>query len=150
MFLTPGQLQNNLAGRLKTSMDAMPAYWAGFIVECQQWAYGEIVSRLAARGFTSAQIVDWDRGAEFERCLTLYWALVNGDVVGGTGDLKALSLLDRRLELDTVFFTINGKGQAPENTEGVAIVSVGPMDTSEDVFVPIDQDDPDLGEVMEW
>jgi hypothetical protein len=147
MFLASGQLQSDLAGTLKTTMDRLGNYWGEFILQAQTWAYQEIVSRLLARGFTPTQINSWDRGAEYERALTLWWALQRGAGLEGYDD-KFLKMFDRRAELNTVFVSVGGGWQPPADTPGT--VGTGALSTGRDMFVPIDPDDPRIGEPARW
>lgn len=109
-------------------------------------AYGDIVTRLAQRGYTLAQITSWDRSAEFETDLTVFYALSMA-FVNTTVDLKFLAQFDRRQELSggpdmpAVGLTINGVFQDPLGTAGQP--QVGKEDTSRDVFSWPDPGDSD-------
>ncbi len=146
MFLTDDVLTTDLAGSLKKVRAALANYWPLFLTQCHQWAYNEIVSALLARGFTQAQIAAWDRGADFERDLTLYRALVRGAALEDY-DLKAVEMLDRRKELCGVLVANGGQWQRPKDTPGT--VGSGSFDTSGDLY-SLDPDDPRRGEPTRW
>lgn len=95
-------------------------------------AYQEIVSRLAYRGYTQSQIDSWDRGAEFERDIALFWCLVK---LGGleNADDKFIARLDRRAEIDEIIVTVGGAVVDPDVDEGP--VSFGYLDTDRSEFV---------------
>lgn len=139
MFNTSTTVQNAVAARLHKNYSDLPSFWAQLISDCQTRAYNEIVSRLAARGFSAAQIAAWDRGAEFELSLTAFWAITDGAGLEGADD-KFLAKLDRREELDTVAVTSGGTFSDPAGTAGLP--STGSYDTSTDMFV-FDQNDED-------
>lgn len=96
-------------------------------------AYQEIVSRLAYRGFSQSQIDAWDRGAEFERDIALFWCLVK---LGGleNADDKFIERLDRRDEIDEAIITTGGTVVEPDDEDGGPI-GFGALDTSQSEFV---------------
>lgn len=146
-FITDTQLKTLVAAALKkptADLDAVD-YWPVIITECNAAAYNEIVSRLAARGFTTAQIAAWDRGAEFEKRIGLYWALVEGGCLDAFDD-KFIERLKTYLDwLDTVAVTNSGELVASKDC------NTGAVNTSGDYFgEPINTDDGRLGEELQW
>ncbi len=142
MFLTDSQCMQAVADLLKYDISALPGYWTSVVSQAHVAAYQEIQGRLLARGFTTAQVVLWDRGAEFERMLTIYWSLVNG---GGTTayDDRFIKQFDRRSDLDSVLVSVAGTWIIPGETPGT--VGTGFEDTTGDLF-SLDRDDPLRGE----
>lgn len=88
----------------------------------------EIITRLAQRGFTSAQIQSWDRGAEFERDIALWWALTKGAALQNV-DATMINKLDRRGELEFVVVTAGGTVIIPTN-----IIGFGALDVTQSEF----------------
>lgn len=109
----------------------LPAQWTNIAAQAHVWAYNTIVSALSGRGFTPAQILAWDRGAEFEGDLAIYRALSRGGALANLDD-KFIRTFDRREELKDVFYTTGGAIQDAQGTAGQ--VGVGDMDTSTDIF----------------
>ncbi len=120
MFLTSDQAIQSVADALKARSVAElltnAPNWSGIIQAAQRSAYQDIVGRLIKRGFILAQIVSWDRGAEFELDLTKYWSLVNGGGLSGY-DPTFIKMLDRRKELDDVMVSVNGVYIVPGQTQ---------------------------------
>lgn len=139
MFLTDGQLTTELQNMLQQPDGFTAAYWPTLITSANLAAYQDIVARLAARGYSPAQIAAWDRGAEFQKDIGIYWALLRGAGLSKDAyDVAKLKPFDRRLELwdpknaeNSVPVTINGLWVAPANDLQTA---TGPIDTSEDLF----------------
>ncbi len=132
---------------LKVDPATLPSYAAGVITSMHLSAYQEIVGCLTERGFSKAVIDTWDRGAEFERALSLFWCLTN---LGGMHayDDKFLKQFDRRKDLVTVQVYVNGKNVNPTEADG-GTISGGPPDTSLDEFV-LDPSDPRIGSPTRW
>ncbi len=132
MFITDAQLKTKLASNLKVADETtLPAGWDGIITDSNSSAYQDIVSHLLNRGFTSVQINQWDRGAEFESDIGLFWCLVKGAGLHGN-DPTFINKLDRRAELDTVSVTIGGEIVLPGGSSGE--VGYGRLDTTDDLF----------------
>ena len=126
-------------------------HWDSIISAAIDFGYGEIVSAFGQRGYTPAQVAAWDRGLEFHRDIAAWYALQRMKVLSPdsyNGD--TLKTLDRRLDLrgdkskdwPAVVLTIGGVPQNPGGTWGQP--STGPLDTSQDMFVP-DTDDSRIG-----
>lgn len=109
----------------------LPPIWDGIVSKSRVRAYGDIVSGLVGRGFTYTVIAAWDRGAEFERDLALWWALNEGAALGAYPD-KILDKLDRRPELATVIVT-NTEGGVPV-LKGSGQIGRGALDDSDSIF----------------
>ncbi len=90
------------------TMTSSAPYWTDIITDAQTSAYQEIEGRLFKRGFILAQIVAWDRGAEFELSIMKYLSLVNGGGLSGNYDDRFIKMLDRRRELDDVMVSVAG------------------------------------------
>lgn len=164
MFLPDAQIQPSVAAALhKPDWNTLTAgttgaapFWIQIVADAHVQAYNEIVTRLAARGYTLAQILTWDRGPEFEKSLTVFWALNNGAGLEALDD-KFLARLDRRDELsgneqrgiEAVAVTAQGVPLIPAATGAVGLVSSGPFTTTSDSFVP-DSQDPRRGQPTEW
>jgi hypothetical protein len=143
-------IQDRLKGLLKAaSWDALvetAPYWTEIVGDSLDEAYQEILTRLAARGFTPAQIASWDRRAAFERDIALWWCLVKGAGLHDFED-KFISKLDRRAELDTVTLTIDGEVEDPESED--AAVGFGTLDDTNSTFYRSVDDERDV-ETHRW
>lgn len=143
-FLTDNQCLQSVADLLKVALASLPSYWTNVVSEAHTSAYQEIVGRLLRRGYTKAQIDQWDRGAEFERSLTLFWSAVNGGGLANYDD-KFIARFDRRKELDEVLLSIGGVYVYPNQSTPGTIGTGGP-NTTRDIFVwPDPDDDSDRG-----
>src|SRR5947209_1868334 len=90
-------IQDRLAGILKAAdwptLIAAAPYWTNIAADSQKAAYYEIQARLLPRGYSLADVTSWDRGAEFERDIALYWCLIKGAGLHDFED-KAVAKLD--------------------------------------------------------
>lgn len=144
-FITDAVLKTFVAGVLKKPEDDLnnTTYWNGTITIANQSATDEIKGRLAARGFTTAQIAAWDRVEEFNKWIGAYNALVAGGALESYDD-RYVERFKRWLdELDTVAVLNNGTLQASQD------IAEGPVNTEEDLFV-MDDEDPRRGEVTRF
>jgi hypothetical protein len=115
-FLTDTEFRQSLADTLKVNAAELGGYWDRLCQEAHLSAYRDVRGALLMRGFAPGQIDQWDRGAEFERDLGLYWALVRGSNVHSF-DQTAIDRLDRRKELETVMVELaGGAPQVPAGT----------------------------------
>jgi hypothetical protein len=71
-----------------------------------QEGYEEIVSSLAARGYSITQIESWDRRARFNIDLALFWSLTKGVI--SQLPFETIRQLDRRKELESLTPTVDG------------------------------------------
>lgn len=103
MFNTADQITAVLAAQLKvdTTQTPLDAFWSTLVAQAQTRAYNEIQMRLLERGYTAAQISAWDRGAEFELDIAVWWCLTQGAGLSAA-DLKGVDRFDRREELRSV------------------------------------------------
>jgi hypothetical protein len=148
-YTTVTQIVQDIADALKAvNVAALPANWTNVAAEAQIAAYQDIVGRLLARGFTLAQITAWDRGIEFERAISKYYAF-SSPQGAGKFDYETMRIWDRRKELDIVQVFTAGVFVSPGSTPGT--VGVGGMNTSGDMFgTPFSDDDPRLGQTVRW
>lgn len=152
MFCTVAEIHAAFKDELKIKASVTLAeHWQTIVVRAHTSGYWDIVNALLKRGYSKAQIDQWDRGEEFEKDLACFWSLAraagqNPDAFNGEY-LAQGKLLDRRPELAEVVFTIGGVLVHPDGTYGQ--VTTGPFDTGEDSFVP-DLDDPRRGEVTRF
>lgn len=161
MFLSDLDTLSDLAAALKvTGEGALPDWWTALNVRSHAWAYQQIVSILASRGYTASQIAQIDQGEDLESDLTLFRNLVRG---GATEALtkELLEELDRRAELRgdpakgiaPLCPTIGGAFAQPAGTAGQAVF--GEADVSSDTFVwPPREGEPfppgDFGKDTRW
>jgi len=151
MFFTADDLQEAVSKLLQKGV--LAEFWKPICDASNQSAYWEIVGRLSARGYSRTQIDAWDRGQEFQRSIGLFWALNHPAAIAPADEYGRdnLKYFDRRDELsgnasagiEAVQVTIDGEFQSPENPQGQMIA--GPMDTSDDLFIPIDPADRRIG-----
>ena len=78
-----------------------------------QYAYNEIIDRMTKRGFSQAQIDQWDRRVEFNTQIGLWWCFACGGVPAN-GDDRWVKNFDLRKDLDSVGLFIGGARQWPE------------------------------------
>lgn len=135
MFLNDAQILAALAAQMKqvdpgTGASLLPAYWNGIVATQHAKAYNEIVTKLAERGYNAAQIAAWDRGAEYETDLALYWCLTIGAGLSSAND-QFIKQLDRREDLIKVSVT-NSSVLVNPGTAGK--VGFGVIDDSRDTF----------------
>lgn len=101
-FLTEDDLRTRL--NVTLHVDATEEPWLTTVRDANEAAYGEILSRLAWRGYTKAQVDTWSRGAEFQTDIGLWWCLVKGGVADPERyNREFLDMLARRFDdLDSV------------------------------------------------
>jgi hypothetical protein len=68
-------------------------------------AYADIVTRLAGRQYTKAQIDLWDRRVEFNTDIALFWAFTKGGIPNSFSDVF-IKALDRRSEMEKDSFRL--------------------------------------------
>ena len=110
--------------------------WGDIISAALAWAYDEIVAGLSARGYSQLIIPNWDRGAEYQRSLALYWSLTHRGAIGpddaySVTNVERFDLRDSlhgnaAKNVQAVFVTVGGNPMDPDTTYGQAVV--GPMD----------------------
>lgn len=136
MFTTEARIKDRLASLLKFSGGAaeIDDIYDNIIVDARTAAYNEIVGSLATRGYSPTQIDAWDRGAEFETDLALWFCLVKMAGTIGADD-RFIARLDRRPDLmgdpsrgiSPVPITVGGQLVNPGGTDRIKI-----GDTSDD------------------
>lgn len=157
MFIDDTALTTALRDTLQLdSAKTLTAYWSTIITASNLAAYWEIVSALMERGYTKAVIDTWDRGAEFQRSLGLYWCLEHGAAMDSESVKNVdVEKFDRRLELcgdaekkiKPVAVTVAGVLKDPTTTYGQMVS--GKFDTTDDLFV-VDPDDSRRGVPTEF
>lgn len=155
-FFTTDQLSKAVKDVLQRDiLESLLPQWDTTITRANTEAYGLIVRSLAKRGFSKAQIDQWDDGAEFQEAIGLWRALttlraMQPDVYSQ----DALDRLDRRVELtgdptkqiEPVAVLINGEIATPAMKWGQ--ITTGGLDTSEDTFGRLDETDTRIGEIL--
>lgn len=115
-FITDSQLLNRLAGVLKMKAEQIPVsapYWPTIVTDSRQSAWNDILGQLVGvRGYSQAQVTSWDRGAEIQTDLGLFWCLVKGAGLHEFND-TFIKHLDRREELKAMPITIGGVVTSP-------------------------------------
>lgn len=145
-FNTASVIRTALAGVLKMKEGDMPSYYETHIPAALNAAYYEVLGKLLARGFTQANILAFDRGAEFEKDIALFWCLVRSGAYAGF-DGATLQALDRRKELETVLVFVSGVWIQPASGEAGTVTTAGPSVGNTGVFAYDDSED-DLG--IQW
>jgi hypothetical protein len=140
-FITDDQLTQWLMDALQKGPDAtLEDLWASIITQSNWSAFWEIFGKLSSRGFTQAQILAWDRGAEFNRHIALFFCLSNAQAMAPEGyDKTGINSYDRRPELlgdpskniGAVFVTNAGVIQDPGNAYGQVVA--GPYEHGESI-----------------
>lgn len=136
-----------LLKRPGATLTADAPQWRTYLQTGQQWAYNEIVTALATRGYSKAQIDAWDRGKEFEQSIGAFWALDLGGLLGNVDD-RLWTKLDRRAELATVDVLIGGGLVTPGGSDQGA-VGHGKLSAADDLF-SLDPRDRRRGVPTEW
>jgi hypothetical protein len=80
-FIDDNQLQTALEGVLKVASGTLTnnaPVWQPVITQANAQAYARIVESFLERGFTAAQIAQWDYGVNYETMIGLYYALILG------------------------------------------------------------------------
>lgn len=131
-FITDAVLKTHVAAVLKFDESTLPAYWNNLIASANESAYLDIRGALIQRGYLANQVDVWPRGAEFNRDLGVFWALVKGAGLHNYDD-KFIKLLDRREELkDVLVEGIDAVVQTPQGSP--AAVGYGNASTTNDRF----------------
>lgn len=134
-YVAADELLSEVAAFIGTTPDKLTAespHWIRKAASANTDAYNEIRSRLVGRGYTTAQVDQWDRRAEYNRRIALYFALCDGAALKDA-DLEAVDKLKRWLDdLDTVVVLIDG--EEPELGSGSSGVNYGDMTNSGDTF----------------
>jgi len=130
MFLSDSEFTTHVAASLKVASSDLASYWSEIAGKAHQSAYYDIRGALINRGFSAAQVDAWERGAEFERDIGLWWAIIRGGRPAHIDD-QMMEALDRRMELKTVAVEVSsGAAQEPGGNQS-NIVS-GTLDTTTD------------------
>ena len=114
-FITDAFLLGRVEALLKTiqgSSQFNTPGWLLIVADANVAAVNEIYGQLTARGFLATQIAGWDRAAEYNLDIGLYWSLVKGAGLSSADD-KWVKGLDRRKELETVQVVSAGVWQTP-------------------------------------
>ena len=99
------------------------AHWEAVVTDAHASGYNDIVGALAGRGFSAAQIADWDGGPPYEIDQALFWALTKGGGLHAYDD-KFINKLDRRKDLLAAVITIDGAKVTPAGTVGIGFGSL--------------------------
>ncbi|MDE2097714.1 MAG: hypothetical protein KGL39_10735 [Patescibacteria group bacterium] len=138
-FIADADLQVALEDMLKVPRDSLgsgdSAYVQDILHDANVSAYQEIQGRLLRRGITQAQLDSWDRGAEFQKSIGLYWTLINAAGLSQAIEPAVIKALDRRSELSVVELYSGGVPLVPPTPPAEGLVTTGVMDTSTDMFV---------------
>lgn len=112
MFLTDDEFRDSLAVTLKVDVAKLGKHWDLLCQEAHKSAYLTVRGELLKRGYPTNQIDSWDRGAEFERSIGLFWALLRGSAFHNYGT-EYFEKFDRREELTSVMLEMDGIVVAP-------------------------------------
>jgi hypothetical protein len=142
-----------VAAVFKVATASLPSYYTtattGLVPRGHTAGYQTVVGALLERGFTKAQVDAWDRLAEFEGDLSLWYILSDAGSYRQVAQ-KTLDRLDRRKELESVVLFVASVPVKPQDVSGATdLPSSGPLDTSRDLFV-MDPDDRRLGETTRF
>jgi len=152
-FITDAYLKTRVADVLKVDETTMPPFWDNHVHNGNVSAYQDLIGILTGRGFTQSQIAAFDRGAEYQESLGLYWALLYGGALGAYGE--GWERLDRRKELQTVMVMAGGIWQLPGGLTGsveqpFTPIGVGTQDVPGTDLFSLDPADPRIGQVTQW
>lgn len=91
-------------------------WWDTVVTDSNHSAAGSIDAILGNRGFTPAQIAQWDQRKDYNIDIGMFWSFTKGGIPAGYSDLM-ISKLDRRKELESVPVLVNGVVVTPGNTD---------------------------------
>lgn len=150
MFVTDAEVEAVVADLLKVSLGSLPDHVRQVARRAHARAYNLIVRTLVGRGFTKAQVDQWDEGEDVERDLAAFLVGTTAGVIQKYKlDPKVVEVLDRREDLKTTpVLMISGEPVNPAGT--VSLPRAGELDTTGDIFVWPDPDDANRGEVTDW
>lgn len=123
-FNTAAVIKQRLADTLQKDVDTLEDWWEGIVTQARTFAYQEVVGRLMSRGYSRTQVDDWDRGAEFEGDLALWYCLVRGGAANAY-DPRFIDMLDRRKELAAVAVFASGEHASPRDPQPGSGPAVG-------------------------
>lgn len=129
-YIDAATLKAKLLARLGLDSFRDNTFWDSIVADALVAAANDI--RQAFVGFDSDVLVQWDRGAEYQTDIGLYWAFVHG---GLSKDYPSefILLLNRRGELAGMELTIDGEVQVVPD-DALTGGASGCLDTSHDVF----------------
>ena len=143
-FITDAVLKAKLNARLKRQDPVvLESWWTALVTDANVSAYAEIVTHLLARGYSKAQIDTWDRGAEFQGYIGLYFLYRDGAGLEGYDDKWVEKLKYYLDSLATVPIAVGDVLLVPANPS--QIVGHGDLDTSDDL-IAIDPDHEQRGD----
>lgn len=123
---TSAQIKTALANLLKVTEASLADHWEAISVQAQTFADQEVKGRLYRRGFTAANVADWDRLFEVTLDLGLWRCIMLGGVYSGF-DANVIKALDRRDELDGILVFVNGEWVQPPMGQPGTITTAGQM-----------------------
>jgi hypothetical protein len=155
MLLSDAQISQSLSDLLQqVGVSTLQSWWTNTVIpESHTWAYNYLVSVLASRGYTLAQITSSDQAPDYERNLSL-WRALSKPAVGQNLPDGLLKTLDVREELKELCLTSGGAFLDPAGTAGQ--VGIGRESTTNDIFSWTDPDSdcdppgPGIGKPTRW
>lgn len=114
-WITDAELRVEFAAAVGTDPKELSDQWDSLIPRAVQAGYADIVSILAAKGYTAAQLNQWDFRVTYNLDQSIYWLGVNGAALSDF-DLDALKLRDRTKVLQTLTPTVGGSPIFPAAT----------------------------------
>lgn len=131
-YITDAALKSQVAAELGHASSGDNALKADVIVPwANVRAAGTIQRKLVARGYTLAQIADWDHLEEYAIGIGLCWAMIRyANLAADDKWVEKLRALEE--ELDTVLILIDGEIGAPEGGNGM--IGYGLMTRSDDIW----------------
>jgi hypothetical protein len=128
-WITDADLKQALADLLKYDVLDLNPSWDRLVPLANADAAGDINSILLAKGFTAAQIDQWDNRVTYNRDIALYHLLVKGAALAAY-DQTTVDKLDRRKMLEeSAALMINGAIVTP-GADDSAGVGGGVIDDS--------------------
>jgi len=142
-FLADAAVTLELENVLQQPSGLSATFWGPLVTSSNVSAYAFLRRTLAARGYSPAQIAEWDDGAEFQLSIATWWCLVKGCEKDRI-DSKMLGAFDRRDEVRSVPITVAGVLINPPT--GIQVTTT-PFDTGGDMFPGyFDPSDPRIGD----
>jgi len=146
-FATVVEVKASIAGALHVEVSVMAGFWTQVIADATTAAADEIYGHFLDLGYSTAQVLTWDRALTFSKFLARYQALIDGsgdkDDVGEwrteldywRGKLEEITTLEISDELADPVIT--------------GTVGHGGLSTANDLY-GLDSDDSRRGVPTEW
>lgn len=157
-WVTSDEIKDYVGAALKRAGLELKPEWDIPVERARKRAYWTIIDSFIKRGYSKAQIDQWDRGEEFQADLATYFSLLWMGVLNPDATSQnILKEVDRRPELvqdedmnDITLAILTIGGELVTGDVDYGQVRHGALDTSSDYFgrMPGSEEDSRVGDVM--